>query len=123
MTDTLPDAQANELFFTLKLVTGEDILCVLVNQTTEGLVIEDPVIVKSIIMSTEHGLENKLTSCLFMPFSAIRTFYLSFNDVIAFSPLHPSCHILYTNLLRDNINNTTNGIDLTKLDVTNMVKQ
>ena len=100
MTDrpeTIP--QINILLYTVKLRTGEELLCTLVDETDIGIMIEEPITVKMIPIMTEAGLVNQLSACAFMPYTDDRSFFIDSVDLMLCKPMHIELHKLYTALV------------------------
>lgn len=100
MTET-PDKipQSNELLYTLKLITGEELLCTLVDEQDTGIIIESPIQIKLIPVYDEGKFRNELSSCAWMPFSATRSFHIRYSSIVSINHIHPSSHVLYTKLV------------------------
>lgn len=95
--DTIP--QANQLLFTLKLITGDELLCVMVDEDEHGVLVEDPIIVRMIPIITDDGMSNKLSSAPYMPFASLRMFYFDNADIISLVPMHSSFHKMYVSIV------------------------
>lgn len=91
--------QANQLLYTMKLVTGEEILCTLVDERETGLIIESPVQVRLIPVMEDGVFRNELSTCAWMPFSATRSFHISYRNIVAINQIHSASHVLYTKLV------------------------
>ena len=100
MTETAPDVpQVNELLFTIKLTSGDELLCVLVDEDNNGIIVEDPIVVRMIPVLTEDGMSNRMTTTPYMPFASQRTFYLSQADIITLTPMHSNFHKMYVGIV------------------------
>lgn len=100
MTENAPDIpQVNELLFTLKLTSGDELLCVLVDEDDNGILMEDPILVRMIPVLTEDGMSNRMTTNPYMPFAALRLFYIANADIISMVPMHSNFHSMYVSIV------------------------
>lgn len=101
MTDPDNVPQANQILFSLKLVSGEELMCTVIDAKENGsLVIESPISIKTIPILMEDGsFSNRLNTQLWMPYSASRIFHLDRIDIIATSQLHPHLHKFYAKMV------------------------
>lgn len=99
MTNPEDIPQANSLFFTLKLVSGDELLCVMIDDDGDGIMIEDPIIIRLIPVMIEDEISTKVSSSPYMPFAAQRIFYISHADIISLMPMHSQYHQMYANIV------------------------
>jgi hypothetical protein len=100
MTENIENIpQANELLYTMKLTSGEELIFTLVDEKQYGIYIESPIVIRTIPILGDNGLTNELNSQLFMPFSGSRTFYIPNESIMILSKMHPDSHKLYTKLV------------------------
>ena len=101
MTETPENIpQINELLYTVKLRTGEELICTLVDDVDDGLVIESPISVRAIPVMDEDGMfQNKMSTAMWMPFADSRIFFISSVDILTYEKMHSSAHSLYTKLV------------------------
>lgn len=91
------DETPNEMVYTVKLSSGEELLCILVDlmDTEGGLLVDSPIAVRLIPVMGENGMSNQLASQSWMPFSKKRTFFIPRKDVVAYSQLAEEAVSLY----------------------------
>lgn len=101
MTENTTDIpQANQLLYVIKLRTGEELLCTLVDETQIGLLIDNPIMVKTVIVSGEDGvLRTEAVPQSWMPFALHRTFFIDMVDVAVYVPMHPVAHTTYAKMV------------------------
>jgi hypothetical protein len=93
--------QANEILYSLKLVSGEELMCTVIDiKETGTMVIESPIAIRTIpIMMDDGGFENRLNTQLWMPYAATRIFTLDRVDILAYNQLHPDLHKFYVKMV------------------------
>lgn len=92
--------QANQILYMVKLRTGEELLCTLVDDTDDGLTIECPIVIKYIPWSDGDGnIYNKLLTSRWCPFSGTDLFWLSMSDIMVYGPMAEDAHLLYIRLV------------------------
>lgn len=101
MTETPENIpQANQVLYSIKLVTGEELMCTLIDVTDDGMTIESPVLVRSVPILLESGaFENRLNTQSWMPYSSERIFYMHWHNVVCWNQLHPNLHKFYTKMV------------------------
>ena len=91
--------QANQLLYTMKLRTGDELLCTLVDVQEHGLIIESPVQVKTYPVVTDDGLKSEVQTAAWMPFASTRSFFIRHADIMVINPMHETNHALYVKLV------------------------
>jgi hypothetical protein len=100
MTENLESVpQANQLLYTMKLTTGEELMVTLVDEREHGIIVESPVLVRTIPIMDENGMRNEINSQSWMPFSKTRLFFIPTTSIMVLSPMHPDAHRMYVKLV------------------------
>lgn len=99
MTSTPSDIpQINLLLQMIKLRTGEEILCTLVDEKESGLIIESPIQVKIIPVATESGnMSSQVLISRWCPYAETDSFFISNFDIMICKPMAKSAHQIYVN--------------------------
>lgn len=100
MNDKESIPQLNELLYTMKLRTGDEVLFTMVSEEEEGLVIESPIKVSVIAGSTDGELYSELITQRWMLFSTDNTIFIPFIDIIAYSQMKESAYKIYLNAVK-----------------------
>jgi hypothetical protein len=101
MTETPENIpQANQVLYSIKLVSGEELMCTLIDSNEDCLTIESPILIRSVPVLQEDGsFNNKLNTQSWMPYAANRIFGLPLGSVLALAQLHPDLHKFYTKMV------------------------
>jgi hypothetical protein len=99
MTETPEDIpQANELLTMIKLRTGEEILCTLVDERDTGIVIESPIQIRIIPFSEGNGtLSSQVLATKWCPYAESDTFFISDIDIMVCEPMAKAAYQIYVN--------------------------
>jgi hypothetical protein len=94
--------QLKKLLYTVKLSNGDELLCTLIDVDLEkmSIVIDSPLLIRTIPVLSAEGIENTITSQNWMPFSLDRSFVISTKDVLTMGRMHPKSFTMYLSHLQ-----------------------
>lgn len=90
---------ADLLYRVIKLATGETLLCTLVDESERTVTFEYPIAVEFIKVMTEVGLDYKLSTMTYCPFTEDRTFTMLRSDIQHINNLNHSMVRSYLNMV------------------------
>ena len=84
----------------LRLVNGDQMMATLAHESSEEIIIEDPVMVKNIQIPTEGGTIEKTITLPYCPITTETHYTFSRSHVVFMKPLHPNVIKLYKRLVK-----------------------
>lgn len=75
------DLEDYDLYRIIKLVTGEILMCTLVDESESTVTFEHPIAVEFVKIVTQKGISHDLSTTAYCPFSSDRTFTVPRNQI------------------------------------------
>jgi hypothetical protein len=91
--------QYAELYRVIKLNTGETLLCTLVDESEKTVTFEYPIVVEFIKVMTDKGLDYRLSTMTYCPFTEDRTFTVPSEDIQHINNLSTEMVRSYVNMV------------------------
>lgn len=108
----------------VKLVSGEQLMGFLLDEGKDGIVIEMPIAIRNINITTDKGIIEKTVTSPFCNITDETVFEFEWEHIIFVKSLHPALVTLYLDIVSDEEDgeNDLNDEDLMNIDTTDAKK-